>query len=82
MEPAVKAYLIRIVRTLSLGLLWMVLNSTFGIMYNYAFVESKLKTGNIIFYVFFLLSLAAYLRYVIKLWSKPLDFEDDVYNEK
>jgi len=51
-------------------------------MYNYAFIETKIKAGNIIFYVFFLLSLAAYLRYVIKLWSKPLNFEDDVYNEK
>ncbi|MBA4195930.1 MAG: hypothetical protein C0459_00090 [Chitinophaga sp.] len=82
MEPAVKAYLIRIVRTLSLGLLWMILNSTFGIMYSYAFIENKIKLGNIIFYFFFLVSLAAYLRYIIKLWSKPLNFEDDVYNER
>lgn len=81
MEPAVRAYLIRIVNTLSVGIFWLAINSTAGIMYDYAFIHDKISLGNIIFYSWFLLSLAAYLWFVIKMWSKPLKFEDDVYNE-
>lgn len=76
MEPGVKEYLLRILNTISLGLLWMAINSTAGIMYDYAFVHDKITTGNILFYIWFLASLAAYLWWVIKIWRKPLHFED------
>jgi hypothetical protein len=76
MEPGVRKYLLRIVNTLSLGLLWMVLNSTFGIMYDYAFIHDHIRTGNILFYLFFLVSLGAFVWWLIWVWSKPLDFEN------
>ncbi|BFG71417.1 hypothetical protein KACHI17_22980 [Sediminibacterium sp. KACHI17] len=76
LEPAVRKYLLRIVNTLSLGLLWLALNSTFGIMYDYAFIHDTIKLGNILFYCFFVASLTAYLWYIIRLWSKPLNFEE------
>jgi uncharacterized membrane protein YpjA len=76
LEPGIRKYLIRIINTLSLGLLWLALNSTAGIMYGYAFAEGQIKLGNILFYIWFLLSLTAYLWYVIRLWRKPIDFEE------
>lgn len=75
MEPGVKEYLLRIVNTIALGLLWMATNSTAGIMYDLAFVHEKVRLGNVLFYVWFLLSLGAYLWYVIRLWRKPIDFD-------
>lgn len=76
MEPGIRKYLIRIVNTLSLGLLWLALNSTAGIMYDQAFVHEKITLGNILFYIWFVSSLTAYLWYVIRLWSKPINFEE------
>lgn len=76
MEPGVRKYLIRIVNTLFLGLLWLALNSTIGIMYDYAFIHDTIKMGNILFYIWFVISLTAYLWYVIRLWSKPIDFNE------
>ncbi|MDE3252182.1 MAG: hypothetical protein KGO92_05200 [Bacteroidota bacterium] len=76
MEPGVKEYLIRILNTLSLGLLWMAINSTAGIMYDLAFVHDKLTLGNLLFYGWFLISLTAFLWYIIRLWRKPIDFEN------
>jgi hypothetical protein len=73
LEPEVRAYLIRILNTLSVGLLWMISNSTAGIMYGYAFWEKKMKLGNIIFYIWFIISLALLLWYMIRLWKKPLN---------
>ena len=48
MEPGVRQYLIRILNTLSIGVLWMAINSTLGIMYDFAFVHdpAEMKTEN------------------------------------
>jgi ABC-type glycerol-3-phosphate transport system permease component len=73
MEPEVSAFLKRILNTMSMCILWMLLNATFGIMYGHAFVEDKIKMDNIIFYCWFLISLALLIWYVIRLWSKPID---------
>jgi hypothetical protein len=75
LEPGVKQYLLRIVNTISLGLLWMAVNSTAGIMYGLAFAEDKVRVGNILFYIGFTVSLTAYLWWVIRIWRKPIDFE-------
>lgn len=72
MEPEITAYLKRIVNTISVGLLWMAVNSTLGIMYDLAFFEDQIRWYNIAFYVWFLISLYILIRYYIKLWNKPL----------
>jgi hypothetical protein len=73
MEPEVRAYLLRIVNTLSFGLLWMAINSTIGIMFDYAFIHERISTGNIIFYAWFIISLALLIWYLVRLWNKPLN---------
>lgn len=73
MEPEVKEFLRRIIMTLSLGLLWMLINSTAGIMYGYAFFDNGLRVGNILFYIWFLASLAVLIWYMYKLWTKPIE---------
>ncbi|MBY0482208.1 MAG: hypothetical protein K2Q21_12685 [Chitinophagaceae bacterium] len=75
MEPGVREYLLRIVHTLSFGVLWMTVNSTAGIMYHLAFIEEKIQLKNVLFYLFLIISLAVLLWYIIRLWSKPIDYE-------
>ena len=75
MEPGIKEYLTRIINTLAVGLLWMAINTSFGIMYDYAFVHEQVMPGNIFFYVWFIASLVGFLWWVIRLWKKPIDFE-------
>ncbi len=76
MEPEVKEFLRRVITTLSIGLLWMVINSTAGIMYGYAFFEHGIKLGNILFYIWFLASLTMLIWYMYKLWTKPMGESD------
>jgi hypothetical protein len=76
MDPEIKEYFKRIINTISFGLLWMAINSTAGIMYDHAFIHGRLQWHNIIFYIWFSLSLAAYLWYVIKIWKKPLNIPE------
>jgi len=73
MEPEVREFLKRIVLSLSVGIFWMAINSTLGIMYDFAFVHESVSLGNIIFYIWFLASLALLLWYFVRLWKKPIE---------
>lgn len=75
MEKEVKDFLKKILLTMSVGMLWLLINSTAGIMYGYFFIEGKLSNGNIIFYLWLVLSFIFLLRYFIKLWKKPFPVE-------
>lgn len=67
-EQKVIRFLMRIVRTLSVGLLWMLLQVVGGIMTGYAFIEDRFTWKNGVYYVAFLLSLGALIYYYYKLW--------------
>jgi hypothetical protein len=77
MEPKVILYLKRIVKTISIALIWMIINTKLGINSNYAFVEGSIKTGNIVFYIWFMASLIAMLFYLYKVWKEDLNFDED-----
>jgi hypothetical protein len=77
MEPKVVAYLKRIIKTLSIGLLWMAINVRFGIMDNYAFIEDKISVSNVVYYIWFFCSSSLIGFYIYKIWKDPLNFEDD-----
>ena len=67
-EPEVTKFMWRIVRTLSAGLLWMLLQVVAGIMPGYAFVEGRFTWGNALYYLFLLISLGVLIYYFYRLW--------------
>lgn len=69
MEPEVKNFLSRIATSLSVGLLWLLVNTTIGIGFNFAFFEDKPTTGNYIFYCWFLVSLFLLIVFYRKKWK-------------
>jgi hypothetical protein len=69
-EPEVRDYLRRIVLSLILGLIWLVINMTIGIFFEWMFFEGRPTLGNYIFYIFFLGTLSWYLWVLKGLWKK------------
>lgn len=69
MEPEVKEFLIKIVQSLSMGLLWLLVNMSIGIYYGLAFFEDSPTLGNYLYYTGFLISLAALILYLKKKWK-------------
>lgn len=69
MEPDVKEFLIKIVQSISMGLLWLLINMSIGIYYGFAFFEQAPSTGNYLYYVGFLLSLFLLVLYLKKKWK-------------
>ena len=71
MDPEVTKYFSRIVRTLTAGLIWMVLQVLAGIMPGYAFTDNGFTWKNGAYYLGFLLSLGLLLYYLYRIWRKP-----------
>jgi len=69
MEPEVKNFLSKIVTSLSVGLLWLLVNSTMGIYFNFAFFDNKPTIGNYIFYAWFLVSLFFLIKFYRRIWE-------------
>lgn len=69
MEPEVKGFLVKIATSISMGLLWLLVNSTIGIGFNFAFFDGRPHTGNYIFYAWFLASLTGLIFYYRRKWK-------------
>lgn len=77
MENDAKDFLLRVVRTLTSALLWLIVNVFIGIYMGWMFFYSKPTAGNYIFYIWMLGSLIALVFYFRKLWSRPLISENN-----
>lgn len=69
MEPDVKSFLLRIITSISMALLWLLINCTIGIGLNFAFFEDSPAAGNYIFYGWFLISLVLLIIYLKRKWK-------------
>ena len=72
MEPEVRAFFIRVLYSLTVGLIWMIVNMWAGIYMGWLFFEGNPKTGNVIFYSFMVISLGFLIWYYVRLWKGKL----------
>ena len=70
MEPEAKKYLLKVLNSLSFGLLWLALNVLSGLYWGYAIIENKLSLSNILYFAWFVLSLFALLYGYYRIWRK------------
>ena len=75
-EPEVRDFLKRVLQTVSTGMLFLLVNMTFGLYFNWAFYEQQITLGNIIYYCFFISSFTALLYYYHRLWKQRLSRKD------
>ncbi len=67
MESDTKEFLVRIMQTISLVLVWMLVNVYVGIYKDYAFFDHHANWTN---YLFYLLSLTSLVLLMVHLWRK------------
>ena len=68
MEEDAKQFLLRVVRSLTAAMLWLIINMTLGIYLGLLLFDNVPSTGNIIFYLWFVLSIGLLIRYLIRTW--------------
>ena len=66
-DEETKAFLIRILQTISIVLLWMMLNVFFGFYKDYAFFIDHANWTN---YLYYFLSLVTFIFLIVHLWRK------------
>ena len=69
MEPEVREFLVKIMQSISMGLVWLLINMTIGIYFGFAFFEGSPTPGNYIYYIAFLGSLILLILYLRKKWK-------------
>ncbi len=69
MEPEIKRFLWKIVKGISITLLWLLMNILLGLWLEWAFFYGRLNIFNILYYLWVLISLPALIYYVIRLWK-------------
>jgi hypothetical protein len=72
MEPDVREFLVRIMQTISMSVVWLLVNMTLGIYFNFAFFENSPSIWNYLFYLWFLISFGLLLYYFHKKWKGKL----------
>lgn len=70
MEPEIRAFLLRILYSLTAFLMWMFINMTGGIYLGWLFFEGNMKTGNIVFYCLMVATFGLLIWYLARLWRK------------
>lgn len=70
MEPEIKDFLKRVVWSLSLGLVYLILNASIGIAGNWLFFDEQPTFGNYIFYAWLLASTTGLIWVLYKWWKK------------
>ena len=69
MEPDIKKYLAKILNSMSVVLLWLLINALLGIYLEWAFFDDGIGLVNIIFYIWFLASFVFIVYYLYKKWK-------------
>ncbi|MEC5147745.1 hypothetical protein [Chitinophaga sp. 212800010-3] len=66
-------FLVKIMRTIFIGLFWMLSNVFLGLYLGFAVPEESTPGRMIFFYAWFVITLGAFLYYVWKAWRKKMD---------
>jgi hypothetical protein len=69
MEPEIALFLRRFATSIFTGILWMMINSTAGIMFDNAFIHESISLGNILFYIWLLASIPLMIWFYKRLWK-------------
>jgi hypothetical protein len=84
LEPAIRLFLKTIVQTLSMMVLWMLLNAFFGIKLGLMFLDENITIWHGVYYMGMLVSFYFVMRYIIAKWKllPPLGrMDEDSYQE-
>ncbi len=69
-DPDVKKFLLKVLNSISLVLLWMLACATAGIYFELGYTSGKPVINSIIFYSVMAITLFFLVRYLIQLWNK------------
>ena len=70
MEPEAAAFLRRVGNSLAIGFIWLAVNATAAIKGDNAFIGDQITIGNILFYIWFVISIVILMVLYKKIWRE------------
>ncbi len=70
MEPEAAAFLRRVANSLVIGFIWLAVNATAAIKGDNAFIGDHLTIGNVLFYIWFIISIVILVILYKKIWAE------------
>ena len=70
LEPDLRLFLVTIVQTMSLALLWMLVNTFFGIKLGLLFLDDKITVWHLVYYACMIGTLIWVFRHIVAKWKK------------
>lgn len=77
MEPEVRAFLVRIMQTISWALLWMLTNTFFGIKMGLLFAEDGITVWTVVYYVLMVATGITLFIFLRRKWKHAPKFDRD-----
>lgn len=72
MEPEAAAFLRRVANSLAIGFIWLAANATAAIKGDNAFIGDHITIGNVLFYIWFVISIIVLVIILKKIWAAKL----------
>jgi hypothetical protein len=72
MEPEVLEFLKRVSKSIMIALIWLAVNSIAAIKGDNAFVGDHITLGNVLFYIWFVVSIFLLVYIYKRLWNRPV----------
>jgi biotin transporter BioY len=69
MEPEAAAFLRRVANSLVIGFIWLAVNATAAVKGDNAFISEHITVGNVVFYVWFVISIIILIILYKKIWG-------------
>lgn len=69
-EPDIRDYLRKVLKTVSVGLVFLLFHMTVGIFLNWAFFEGSMGIGNMVYYLVLVTTLAGMINYLMRVWKR------------
>ena len=69
-DPEIKIYFRKIMKSFSVGLLWLMVFTTLGLFLKLGYVQNGVQWYNAVFYGLLVLSFAGLVWYLFKTWRK------------
>ncbi|MDB5202101.1 MAG: hypothetical protein JWQ27_1510 [Ferruginibacter sp.] len=69
MEDETRDFFVRIINSIAMSLIWMISQVLVGIYWGYGFFSGSPTWQNLLYYVFFVITLLLLIRYLRKKWT-------------
>jgi hypothetical protein len=76
MEEGVREFLKRVGYSIAIAFTWLAITAIAAIKGDNAFIQGPVRPANVIFYIWFVISVVLLIKGLKKIWNKKFEFKD------